>query len=120
MVPRGRYTGQIGFELLRVIFQMLFFGIILGVSIGYVTKFALKLVYNDRFVEASIIIGMSYLVFWLGEVRLLSDASTRQHTPAHASTRQATPAHARPPAHASTRALVDRACVFASFACRSS
>jgi NhaP-type Na+/H+ or K+/H+ antiporter len=47
---------------------MLFFGILLGYIFGLATRFCLRFVYNDRFVEGTLIIGMSYLCFWLGEL----------------------------------------------------
>ena len=70
----ARYSGQIGFELLRIIAQMLILGCLLGWVFGAATKFCLKFVYNDRFIEASFIIGMSYFVFWLGELVMGSSA----------------------------------------------
>ena len=72
--PDTRYSGQIGFELLRIVAQMLFLGCALGWLFGACTKFALKFVYNDRFVEASIIIAMSYFAFWLAELVMGSSA----------------------------------------------
>jgi len=51
-----------------VLSQMLFFGILLGYIFGLATRFCLRFVYNDRFVEGTLIIGMSYLCFWLGEL----------------------------------------------------
>jgi NhaP-type Na+/H+ or K+/H+ antiporter len=66
--------GQIGLELLRIIAQMLILGIMIGWVFGYATKWVLKFVYNDRFVESSFIIGMSYFAFWLSELVMGSSA----------------------------------------------
>ena len=55
-------------ELLRVVAQMLFFGIFLGFSFGFITVKLLKRLYNLRYVEVSLVVTMSYFVFWLGEL----------------------------------------------------
>ena len=68
------YTGQVGIELLRIIAQMLVFGTVFGWVMGKCTASMLRFVYNDHFIEASVIIGMSYLTFWLGEVVMGSSA----------------------------------------------
>ena len=59
--------GEIGVELLRVVAQMLVLGVLLGVAAGKLACFAVRLCY-DRLIEVSVLIGVSYLVFWLGEL----------------------------------------------------
>ena len=69
-----RYTGQVGTELVRVVAQMLIFGVILGTSFGWMTCFLLGRLYNVRYVEVSMVVTMTYLVFWLGELVMGSSA----------------------------------------------
>ena len=69
-----RYTGSVGFEFLRIVAQMLVFGILLGGAFGWVAVAFLKRLYNQRYVEVSIVVTMSYLVFWLGELVMGSSA----------------------------------------------
>ena len=67
-VDGERYTGQIGFEFMRIVTQMALFAFVLGPLTGWV---AVKLAigqFNNRPVEVSIIVTLSYLVFWLGEL----------------------------------------------------
>ena len=70
----NRYTGSVGFEFLRIVAQMLVFGILLGGAFGWVAVALLKRLYNQRYVEVSIVVTMSYLVFWLGELVMGSSA----------------------------------------------
>jgi hypothetical protein len=46
----------------------LFFGILLGWGAGYITCVLLRFVYNDKLIEASIIIAFTFLTFWAGEL----------------------------------------------------
>ena len=62
-----RYSGQIGIELLRIMAQILVLDVLLGLVSGYTLKLCLRCVRNDR-VEVGMIIGYSYLNFWLGEL----------------------------------------------------
>ena len=66
--PPWMVEGNIGFEFLRVVANMLFFGILLGLLGGVVTRAFLRFVYNDKLIEASILISLSFLTFWLGEL----------------------------------------------------
>lgn len=63
-----RYDGLIGVEFVRVVAQMLLLGVALGLIAGKVTCFMLRRVYEDAVVETSLLIGISYLAFWLGEL----------------------------------------------------
>ena len=63
-----RYQGQVGVNFVVVVSQMLLFGVVYGFIFGYSTRFMLRFVYNDRFIEGSLVIGMSYLCFWSGEL----------------------------------------------------
>merc|ERR1719446_265396 len=72
--PSWMEDDMIGLELLRVIAQMLVFGILLGWFFGFVTKCALRFVYNDRIIETSILVGTSYLAFWLSELYMGTSA----------------------------------------------
>ena len=63
-----RYTGDVVINFVVVVAQMLVFGVIFGLMFGYVTRQLLRFVYNDRFIEGTLIIGMSYLCFWIGEL----------------------------------------------------
>jgi NhaP-type Na+/H+ or K+/H+ antiporter len=67
-VPQDRYAGLIGVELLRVVLQMLCLGVLLGVAAGKLTCFMLRRVYEDALVELSLLLGVSYFVFWLAEL----------------------------------------------------
>ena len=58
----------------RIVAQMLVMGVVIGLLFGYCAKLMCKFVYNDRFVESSIVLGMSYFVFWLGELVMGSSA----------------------------------------------
>jgi len=64
----NRYDGKVGIDFVVVVSQMLLFGVVFGVAFGVATRFLLRFVYNDRYVEGSFLIGMSYLCFWLGEL----------------------------------------------------
>ena len=68
MDVRDRYTGQVGTNFVVVVAQMLLFGVVYGVAFGFTTKYMLKFVYNDKFIESSFVLGMSYLCFWMGEL----------------------------------------------------
>ena len=61
-------TRQWGFELLRVVANMAFFGVVLGIAFGYATKTFLRFVYNDQLIEGSVVFAASYICFWVGEV----------------------------------------------------
>ena len=63
-----RYMGDIGTNFVVVVVQMLFFGALFGFMFGYATRWLLVFVYNDKFVEGTLVLGMSYLCFWLGEL----------------------------------------------------
>ena len=70
----SRYNGQIGAELVRVVVQMLLMAVVLGAAVGKITIWMLTHVYEDVFIELSLMLGMSYLTFWLGELCLGSSA----------------------------------------------
>jgi NhaP-type Na+/H+ or K+/H+ antiporter len=70
----NRYTGSVGFEFLRIVAQMLIFGILLGGSFGWLAVAFLRRLYNQRYIEVSVVLTMSYLVFWLGELVMGSSA----------------------------------------------
>jgi len=61
-------------EFFLVMGQNLVFGVVFGWVVGIVTRLMLTLTYNDRYIEASIIIGMSYLSFFLCEQILEASA----------------------------------------------
>jgi len=63
-----RYAGHVGVDFVVVVSQMLLFGALFGLLFGAFTRFLLRFVYNDRFIEGSLLIGMTYLCFWLGEL----------------------------------------------------
>ena len=65
---------QPAIELLRIVAQMLVLGILFGWMMGWFCKFCLRFVYNDRFVEASLVISITYFAFWLGELFMGSSA----------------------------------------------
>lgn len=69
-----RFSGEVGTELVRIVAQMLLLGIALGIGLGWLTKNMLRFVYNDRCIEGMMIIAMSYLAFWLGELIMGSSA----------------------------------------------
>ena len=48
-----RYTGQVGFEFLRIVAQMLVLGLLLGWLFGFVTVFFLKRLINLRSARAA-------------------------------------------------------------------
>ena len=72
MDREGDYV--LGYEVMRIIAQMLFLGIAFGVSVSYVTRKVLRYVYNDPFVEGSLLIAISYMTFWLAELVMGSSA----------------------------------------------
>ena len=74
MDTEDKYKGQIGTELTRIVAQMLVLGGVLGLGAGFCVRSVLRRVYNDKFVEASVLLGSSYLVFWLGELVMSSSA----------------------------------------------
>ena len=55
-------------ELIRILTQMCLGGILFGLCMGWLCRFLLKFVYDDRFIEFSIAIGLSYGAFWVAEV----------------------------------------------------
>ena len=55
-------------ELLRLVAQMLCLGLLLGLAFGGALVMTLQRVHNDRFVETGLLIGTSYLLFWLAEL----------------------------------------------------
>ena len=55
-------------ELFRVLAQMLFFGVVFGLACGKFTVFACALLYNKLTIEGPVVLAMSYLCFWLGEL----------------------------------------------------
>mmetsp|Transcript_41660 Transcript_41660/g.103526 ORF Transcript_41660/g.103526 Transcript_41660/m.103526 type:complete len:1049 (+) Transcript_41660:99-3245(+) len=63
-----RYGGCITCELFRVITQMLLFGIVFGWASGFVTISCCRFLYNQQFIEGPIVLAMSYLCFWMGEL----------------------------------------------------
>ena len=63
-----KYAGQIGYELLRVISQMLFLGVTMGILAGFLLRGTLRRVYNDKHVEASLLLAAAYLLYWLCEL----------------------------------------------------
>eukprot|EP00966_Prymnesium_polylepis_P226778 5246783-Prymnesium_polylepis.1 len=70
----GQYSGEIGIELMRVVAQMLFLGIVTGLSAGFLLRSALRRVYSDKHVEAALTLGTAYLTFWLCELIIGSSA----------------------------------------------
>jgi len=69
-----KYSGQIGVELLRILAQMLFWGVCIGLFFGVATKHLMRRVYNKRSVETCLVVGMSYFSFWVAEIIMSSSA----------------------------------------------
>mmetsp|Transcript_53912 Transcript_53912/g.159752 ORF Transcript_53912/g.159752 Transcript_53912/m.159752 type:complete len:1155 (-) Transcript_53912:469-3933(-) len=63
-----RFMGNITAELFRIITQMLIFGVAYGVCFGWATMTMCRLMYNKQFIEGPIVLAMSYLCFWIGEL----------------------------------------------------
>ena len=63
-----RWHGQVGSDLLVTLCQMLFFGLIFGIIFGQVTVGWARMSYNALYIEGPIVIAMSYLCFWVGEL----------------------------------------------------
>ena len=61
-------------DLVRIVAQMLLFGIAYGVATAFVVCVGLKKVYNDALVETALCLGGAYLVFWTAEIMLGSSA----------------------------------------------
>lgn len=61
-------------ELARIVAQMVFLGVLLGVLMGSAVVWCLRRVYNDVFVEVAVVVGSSYLLFWLAEVMTRASA----------------------------------------------
>jgi NhaP-type Na+/H+ or K+/H+ antiporter len=61
-------------EILRILAQMLFLGVIFGVAVGFVLRHFLRFVYNDRLIEGSLLIAFSYITFWAAELVMGSSA----------------------------------------------
>ena len=85
-------TGSLPLELMRILAQMLFFGVLLGVAFGAAVEALqhsiathgmtthenevngacsrqalLRRVYNDVLVEVTLVVSSTYLTFWMGE-----------------------------------------------------
>jgi len=63
-----RYGGNIGAEFGRVVAQMLVFAGIFGYAFGMVTVWMCRLNYEAQLIEGPLVIAMSYMCFWLGEL----------------------------------------------------
>ena len=63
-----QYAGQIGYELLRVVSQMLLLGVSMGLLGGFLLRGTLRRVYNDKHVEASLLLSAAYLMYWFCEL----------------------------------------------------
>ena len=63
-----------GWELCRIVANMALFGVVLGFSFGWMTRKFLRFVHNDKLVEGSIVLAMSYVCFWSGELVMGSSA----------------------------------------------
>lgn len=59
---------QVGVEFVRIVGQMALFGVFLGLAAGWLSRQLLRFVYADKLVETSILVGISYLTFWVGEL----------------------------------------------------
>ena len=59
-------TGSLPLELLRILAQMLFFGVLMGVAFGAGVEALLRRVYNDVLVEVTLVLSSTYLTFWMG------------------------------------------------------
>ena len=70
--PGGQYLLVV--EALRILAQMLVLGILFGLVIGKITKTLLRYVYNDRLIEGSLLIAVSYVTFWLAELAMGTSA----------------------------------------------
>jgi len=70
----ARYGGLVGVELLRVVAQMLLFGVLFGAAAGKICCFLLRRVYEDAIAEVSLMVGISYLLFWLSELLMGTSA----------------------------------------------
>jgi len=57
-----------------VVAQMLIFGLVYGGLAGGITRLMLRHVYNDKYIEASLIIGMTYFTFWFCELYMGTSA----------------------------------------------
>jgi len=54
--------------------QMLLLGVALGWGGGFLLRSALRRVYNDGQVEAALVLGSAYLLYWFGELIMQSSA----------------------------------------------
>ena len=72
--PTWVQDGYFAFDVLRIVAQMLFLGIVIGLVIGLVTRVVLRYVYNNRMVEGPLLIGVAYLTFWAAEIVMGSSA----------------------------------------------
>eukprot|EP00441_Pelagodinium_beii_P041071 CAMPEP_0197632526 /NCGR_PEP_ID=MMETSP1338-20131121/9231_1 /TAXON_ID=43686 ORGANISM="Pelagodinium beii, Strain RCC1491" /NCGR_SAMPLE_ID=MMETSP1338 /ASSEMBLY_ACC=CAM_ASM_000754 /LENGTH=930 /DNA_ID=CAMNT_0043204089 /DNA_START=71 /DNA_END=2863 /DNA_ORIENTATION=+ len=64
----SRYSGEIGIEFVRVVAQMLFYGLFFGFLFGKLLRVMLRGIYNDKYIEGSLVIGMTYFAFWFSEL----------------------------------------------------
>ena len=63
-----RYEGNVGIDLAVTISQMLLFGAAFGYLFGLATVEFCKFNYNALYIEGPMVLAMSYLCFWLGEL----------------------------------------------------